>query len=74
MMLLTNILKQGKLCLLKSQIRRQERSINSVRNHIVTRNNKFHGGRLEVDEILVSTTEEERLKIYSLKRQIVKNR
>lgn len=74
MMLLTNILKQGKLCLLKSQIRRQRRNIEGMRTHIIYRNNKFHGGKLEVDEILESTTEEQRLKIYSLKRQIVKNK
>lgn len=73
-MLLTNILKQGRICLLKSQIRKEKRGINSMRSHIIYRNNKFHGGRLEVDEILENSTEKERLKIYGLKRKIVSNR
>jgi hypothetical protein len=73
-MLLTDIVKRCKTCNIVRQIKMEKGQIEKTRKDILERNNKYHNGRLEVDEILGYATEKNRARIFRLKRKLVKNK
>ena len=45
--------------------------MSDIRSSIISRNLKYHNGRLEVDSVYETETEKFREKIFTLKRKII---
>jgi hypothetical protein len=73
-MLLIDIVKRCRKCGIMLQIKSEESAIEKTRKTIIERNNKYHNGRLEVDDILRETTKKNRTRIFNLKRKLVEDK
>lgn len=72
-MLLKTIIKRSKSCVIKYQIKNEERLIERTRQEVIDRSHKYHNGRLNVEKILENITKKSRTKIFKLKRKLVDN-
>ena len=74
MLLIDTVIKKCKVCLLIRKIKRRKKSVKSRRLDLMERNQKYHNGRLEIDDILEKEIRKDKKVIYNLKREIVKER
>ena len=63
-----------KFCMLRRRIKSLMSEIDHERNVLTTRNNLYHNGRLNIDSLLEGYSNERILKIYQIKRELVKLR
>lgn len=63
-----------KFCMLKRKIKSLMSEIDHERNVLTTRNNLYLNGRLNIDSLLEGYSNERMLKIYQIKRELVKLR
>lgn len=65
------IIKRCQVCVLKHRIKYIKWKMSDIRSSIISRNLKYHNGRLEVDSVYETETEKFREKIFTLKRKII---
>lgn len=74
MILVDTIKTKCEICSLNRKIKRKKRQIKVFRQNLVERNNRYHSGRLEIDNAVEEEIRKTRTQIYRLKREIVKKR
>jgi hypothetical protein len=64
--------KKLKLLVLLLKIKSEHKKINNIHDQLIHRNNYYHNGRLEIDDLLQEEGKNCFKRINKLKRQIVK--
>jgi hypothetical protein len=74
-MILVDVIKtKCEICSLIREIKRKKRQVKIFRQNLMERNNRYHDGRLEIDDAVEEEIRKARVQIYRLKREIVKKR
>lgn len=74
MMIGNIIMDKCRMCILSMKIKKFRKNEMFYKKKLMERSQIYHKGKLNIDNIVNDMTKEDRLEIYSLKREIVKNK
>lgn len=67
-----DIFLKCRFCILKRRVKSLTREIRNEYHSLMARSNMYHGGRLDVDSMIKDYSDSRRIKIFGIKRNIVK--